>query len=277
MTTKSHYESHTAESYESAYFYQKGAYTDYLRTLVQKRLQLGSVDAPPAASQRVLLDIGGGTGTFTRMLVQGISVQAVVVDPFLEKQSIDNKDHDANVSFVAEPAEAFLGLAKETDTWRRNGFDQVLLKEVAHHLADADRVGIFRGMYQDLRPTTETTSYPSLLIITRPQTDIDYPLWDEARSVWARNQPALQQFVSELEEAGFSNVLHSMEAYSCEIPLARWQTMVKSRFWSTFANFTDDELVKACETIAMNEKDRIDNNGTLRFQDRLLFISAYKI
>jgi len=148
----------------------------------------------------------------------------------------------------------------------------IIIKEVAHHFADSDRVPIFRGMFEGLVPSSGP---PSLLMITRPQKDIDYPLWDEAREVWAKNQPSLHQFVSELQTAGFSEIEHTVEAYPCVIRLERWQSMVKARFWSTFANFSDEELRQACDTIAEKESHRIQD-GSLHFEDRLLFITAKK-
>jgi cyclopropane fatty-acyl-phospholipid synthase-like methyltransferase len=271
-TTKSHYESHSADSYESAYFYEVGTYTKHLRDLCQTRLQ---IDQAGINRPRILLDIGGGTGTFTRMLIQDTpGCRAVVVDPFLEKKTKEEESvTDDPVSFVSAPAEAFMTEPSQDDLWWRRDFHQIMLKEVAHHFADQDRVPIFRGMWEGLVPATGP---PSLMMITRPQRDIDYPLWDAAREVWAKNQPSLDQFVSELTAAGFSDIQHSIEPYPCVISLERWQSMVKARFWSTFANFSDVELEEACRVIAENEKHRISDDGSLHFEDRLLFITANK-
>lgn len=277
-TAEDHYKAHSAESYEQAFFYEAGAYTERLCSLVQDRLQLKA--QPQQPQQKRLLDIGGGTGSFTRMLVKETNVSAVVVDPFLEKSSEADDDKDDSVRFVAEPAEAFMkDVVDNSDpddtNWWRSNYDFVLLKEVAHHFAEADREPIFRGMWKGLRPTS-SSSHPSLLLITRPQYEIDYPLWDEARHVWAQNQPSLKTFVSELRRAGFCDIQHTIEPYPCSVPLGRWQSMVKSRFWSTFSHFSDEQLETACETIAENEKHRI-KDGVIMFEDRLLFISAKKI
>ena len=51
--------------------------------------------------------------------------------------------------------------------------------------------------------------------------------------------------------------------------------MVKQRCWSTFSEFSDDQLERACEVIA---KDCVvDVDGVLHFEDRLVFISARKV
>jgi hypothetical protein len=149
------------------------------------------------------------------------------------------------------------------------------MKEVIHHLNDKDRVEIYRGMRQELE-SIDDEKIPSLLIITRPQHDHDYPLWEEARQVWAKNQPSLEKIKGELREAGFRDIHHTVESYSCSTPLKRWLHMIESRFWSTFSNFTDQELKKACNRIQRDEKGRVDDKGNIHFEDRLLFVTARK-
>jgi cyclopropane fatty-acyl-phospholipid synthase-like methyltransferase len=271
MSTRSHYEHHTADTYESAFFYEAGDYSESLSRLVRQRLQLE--EATPLFP-RTLLDIGGGTGNFSKMLVANVdAAQCIVVDPFLEKGMQSN--NDGKVMFEKVPAEIFMDKAAADQEWRRKGFHQVLMKEVFHHFKSEDRPRILRGMYEGLLSIEngKERSTPSLLIITRPQTDIDYPLWDEARDVWAKNQPSLQEIVDNLESAGFVEVSHTR--YPCVINLERWQSMVKSRFWSTFAEFTDEELNAACESMVEREKDKIKGDK-IHFEDRLLFVSARK-
>lgn len=269
MTSKSHYEAHTSESYESAFFYEEGAYTQYLCDLVVERLCLNDQKAG------TLVDIGGGTGNFTRMLVaaSGSSdFQAIVVDPFLPESS----GSDRLQFFKASAEEYMMQEIDDSDKTWRQGYSQVLMKEVVHHFAPADRVDIFRGMLEGATTvSSDTLKIPSLLIITRPQREIDYPLWDEAREIWAKNQPHVDELMKDLSTAGFAAVDYTVEAYPCEIALERWQKMVKERFWSTFANFSDSELEAACNTIAKSETGRTDANGVLRFEDRLVFIKAH--
>jgi hypothetical protein len=42
MATSSHYEAHSADSYEEAYFYEPGAYMQHLVDLTSARLKLGA-------------------------------------------------------------------------------------------------------------------------------------------------------------------------------------------------------------------------------------------
>jgi hypothetical protein len=50
--------------------------------------------------------------------------------------------------------------------------------------------------------------------------------------------------------------------------------MIKARFWSTFSNFTDQELEEACQRITRDEANRVDEKGDIHFEDHLLFITA---
>jgi hypothetical protein len=261
VQTKSHYEGHTSTSYENAFFYEPGVYQEYLRDKVRASLRLTS------EVEHVLIDIGGGTGNFTRAIIEGTQVTAIVVDPFLEDSSVDINSQ--SVQFVKAAAEEYKQ-PPGANSWR-TGYSQVLLKEVIHHLAATDRVAVLRGIREGM--SSNSTTKPAILIITRPQRDIDYPLWNDAREVWARNQPSLEELVNDLNEAGFQNVEHTVEAYKCQIPIARWKDMVRARFWSTFSSFSDSELEKACDVIEKNEAGRTVN-GVISFEDRLLFIKA---
>lgn len=239
---------------------------DYLSKLVRDRLGLAE------ATKRRLLDIGGGTGNFTKLIVQDSpQVEAVVVDPFLEETD-DGNSGDA-VKFVKASAESLAQPAVAEEWWKRD-YHQVLMKEVVHHLESSeDRVAVFEGIVRDVSSSSDG---PGVLIITRPQVEIDYPLWAEARQVWADNQPSATELESELKQAGFTNVSNTIEAYPCDIELERWLSMVRGRFWSTFSNFSDEELEEACDRMRKDEADRVDEKGVIRFEDRLVFISASK-
>lgn len=312
--TSGHYERHTTDTYESAYFYSPGEYTDWLRDRVREALNVGSSDSTatptPSATTtpRRLIDIGGGTGNFTSMILDGVpNVEAVIVDPFLEASN----DVDAGsgsgrdgairkIRFVKAGAEDYAAPAADTNTtgstaasntistdsplggegdddettwWKRN-YHQVLMKEVVHHLAANDRIDIFRGLRMGLvaRSSDDTNTAASILIVTRPQVDIDYPLWPEARAVWAANQPSAPDIKADLASAGFCDVESTVQTYPAQIQLNRWLDMVRGRFWSTFSSFGDAELEEACELIQKEAKT--DADGVAHFEDRLVFITA---
>lgn len=322
-----HYSSHhDADSYEDAYFYEPGPYAEALREKVQAALGLSRsslVPAPTAAKGlppmsdasssalrpgggRILLDVGGGTGNFTNMLLVGTSnLQAVVVDPFLvddvkadEKASLSLDEAPPPpppIRFVKAGAEAFIRDGSGSDQqswWWKSGYHQVLMKEVIHHVKADDRVSVFRGLLDGTAPlidsdgTTGDSSSsnatgnhcalpPSLLIVTRPQSDIDYPLWDAARHVWASQQPALDGIVRDLEAAGYVKVASSVHSHPCAVSLTRWERMIRNRFWSTFSHFSDEELDDGIRQMEESERHRLDEANVLHFEDRLLFISAH--
>jgi hypothetical protein len=316
--TASHYETHAdKDSYEDAYFYEPGAYMQYLVQLTKDRLCLDESTSTHQRSRRFrrILDIGGGTGNFAKSLIQSAStttnnnviVEVIVVDPFLDPTTIttscynDVDEVSEALKFVKASAENFLengtthdGNNVSVPWWRESGsYHQVLMKEIVHHLDAKDRVGIFRGIHQGLAQVTQQKQQhyercgastatndnhriPSLLIITRPQVAIDYPLWEEARQVWKINQPSVEELVHDLQEAGFTDIQYTLESYPCHISLQRWKSMVKNRFWSTFSNFSDDELVIASKHIELDYHDRIDDHGNIHFEDRLLFLTACK-
>jgi hypothetical protein len=310
--TASHYDAHADKnSYEDAFFYEPGAYMTHLVELTKNRMQLDRKNP----IKRRILDIGGGTGNFAEALIRAAAptssdtdkdspptspLQIIVVDPFLDPTTIttkvsatdkledDSSSAKAPLQFVKASAEDFLNAESSPGSawWRTAGsYHQILMKEIVHHLNLKDRVGIFRGMYQGLAelqvfrekdPNNTTNCIPSLLIVTRPQIEIDYPLWEDARQVWRDNQPSVEELVQDLHEAGFQNVQHTLETYPCSISLQRWQSMVQNRCWSTFSNFTDEELLSACARIASDYQDRIDDDGNIHFEDRLVFLTACK-
>jgi hypothetical protein len=202
----------------------------------------------------------------------------------------DDDDDDAEGEHDDERATSQIGQNKSS--WRkRGGYHQILMKEVVHHLRAEDRVHIFRGMYDGLssvipsrgldggEDTSDSSSMllPSILIITRPQVDIDYPLWDKAREVWKDNQPSVDEIEHDLQKAGFRRVSSTVEAYPCSIKLHRWQDMILTRFWSTFSHFDDDELEFNARTYIPDVyKDRVDDDGDIHFEDRLVFVRAFK-
>mmetsp|Transcript_4287 Transcript_4287/g.5861 ORF Transcript_4287/g.5861 Transcript_4287/m.5861 type:complete len:273 (-) Transcript_4287:366-1184(-) len=271
MTILKHYSKHSATSYESAFFYSSNIYLQHLTTLVHNHFGWSTTTT---ASHLTLLDIGGGTGSFTKRIIDGFpSITAIVLEPFLEPAHNLNLQ---NLSFYQAAADAFLTPIQPTSSdmprWR-SGYHHVLMKEMVHHLPEEQRTAIFQGIRSGFQRCPQHDNAPALLIITRPKEDIDYPIWPAAKQIWAQNQPAHDEIMQDLKEAGFNRVLCRTHGYACRIELSQWKSMVQGRCWSTFSSFTDEELREACE--AMDEQYTIDEKGQISFEDRLIFISAY--
>mmetsp|Transcript_7919 Transcript_7919/g.15611 ORF Transcript_7919/g.15611 Transcript_7919/m.15611 type:complete len:136 (-) Transcript_7919:533-940(-) len=131
-----------------------------------------------------------------------------------------------------------------------------------HHLEDRSRF-LHALRRNRLRP------HARLLIVTRPQVEIDYPLWPAATAVWAAAQPAEAVLVEELKLAGFTDVHACTRAFACSVPVDQWCGLIESRFWSTFSNFTDEELRAATKEIRARS-----SSDPLVFEDRIVLISA---
>ena len=334
-----HYESHTSTSYESAFFYSEKEYTTWLCNLVRDALGISSVvtddklvvdggttrcgcnsdkhysddsalatadDSGRERKKRVLLDVGGGTGNFTSMVIGGVdTMEGIVVDPFLPASSStastfcnNNQGEKQRLKFVKASAEEFIPSGhklhtlnkdekKEDDVipWWKTGYNHVLLKEVVHHFDANERVGIFTGIRNGLiknnkhgmdedGSSTRMNEGASILIITRPRIDIDYPMWSAAKDVWATNQPSANDIVSDLRKAGFQDVQQCIKSYPCEVELNRWVDMVRNRFWSTFSHFTDEEIEEGCERIMKEVQQPDGQEVMIQFEERLVFITA---
>jgi len=105
-------------------FMNQELYVDYLSCVVRDRFGLTSATRSMNTQTRRILDIGGGTGYFTRQLVDGVSnLEAVVVDPFLLEASSLTEDDDEQIRFVKAAAPNVL-LLHQT----RNGGEVTIIK-----------------------------------------------------------------------------------------------------------------------------------------------------
>jgi hypothetical protein len=151
------------------------------------------------------------------------------------------------------------------------------MKEVIHHVKTKDRLSIFQGIYNNLKDMPPTKEPNILNIKIRSYTMIDYPLLEAAREVWTANQPSFHEIEADLSEAGFARISCTTEIFPRSTPLDLYQSMVRGRFWSTFFNFSDDELNRASELIGKDASSKIDEKSVIQFEDRLLLISAYNL
>jgi len=236
--------------YEKALFYAPGPYNTWLADEVTSALALQGGEA--------LADVGGGTGSFTKELMdRAVDLRPLVIEP---STSMLVKARERGLATLLTDAAAFASSSKSQKI-EDPAFDRVLLKEVAHHLDD--RVNLFAGLRRHLRPGGR------MLIVTRPKKDIDYPFFKAAKDVWIAHQPDPQEYVTEMLLAGFSNarVVDSWKAFPCSTSKVDWFSFIRNRGWSTFAHFDDAALQDGC-----NEIDLCFNGDDLKFEDRLVFV-----
>ena len=284
VTTHDHYASHTAASYEGNLFYSsESPFTRLLRDEVISSLNLNCLSLKESVC---LLDIGGGTGNFTRMVLDHydhqnnmntntntdryihhhiISHQGIVLDPFLEANrdviaSSESRSSGVDIQFIKEEAQIFArgDECRTTENEWMKSFNMCLMKEVVHHFEPKERYEIFRGIHRQLKCNHSSSSQAHMntlssdfLIITRPKWNIDYPFydWKKVRDIWAMNQPGVEDIEEDLRNAGFNRVNHRVVPFKCITTIKKWTDMIQGRLWSTFSHFNDDELSEACQRI----------------------------
>ena len=248
-----------AKAYEASFCYAEG--TPFWTSLVgwvAEALALESTDA--------LVDVGGGTGSFTSALraERSVVADALVVDPSeaMLAQAAARRGLRTVVSgalpFFEERADALRAGAAAP-------MDKILFKEVVHHFDAATFDSIAALMAQTLRPGSGR-----MLIVTRPQ-DVEYPLWPAARRTWRKNQPPASLYETALSDAGFAATT-SERRFRWELPRDAWFDHVRARAWSTFAAENFDDVALA-EGIAEAEREAGDDE-TLCFDEVMLFIEA---
>ena len=109
-----------------------------------------------------------------------------------------------------------------------------------------------------------------VVIITRPH-EVEYPFFEAAHAVWRRNQPRKEYYISLLEEIGF-RVSVTVFDYPAKLNITWWTNMVRNRFWSTFSEFNDKEILSGINEI----KEKYGNSGFVDFTEKIVLIVAEK-
>ncbi|KAJ1455434.1 S-adenosyl-L-methionine-dependent methyltransferase [Pelagophyceae sp. CCMP2097] len=257
LPSEGHY-ANVATIYHGNVYYGRSALREWQHGVILAALDLH-------AGHRVA-DVGGGNGEFVKECLEAAphaeTMALCVVEP-----SAAMREAPATQAKAAEPAVTILGLdaaAWAADAAEGQRHHRVILKEVVHHLDD--RTAFFRDVREN---RLEQGGY--VLVVTRPQHDIDYPFWPAASAVWAAAQPSTDDVVAELKAAGFDDVSETVEVFGVGLALNVWLEMIKQRFWSTFSNFNDDELEQGCDYVRRTHASQ----GVLRrFEERYVLVRA---
>jgi ubiquinone/menaquinone biosynthesis C-methylase UbiE len=282
--TSSNQEAHygdVAQHYNQAWFYEDG--TDYQRWLVQSLME--RLQTTPSGR---VVDLGGGTGNFSAALHKECKLEQRIlcVDPSGPLLAQCQK-HVASVEPLLADG---LGFVAKQD--QEQAYDRMLLKEVIHHFPPADLGILFAGAFRQIRPGGRVT------IMTRPHDSSHYPFFPAAHQTWASVQLHENVYAQAMEKAGFAVTLDHAD-YPVEMPLSRWLDMVNGRFWSTLHGFSEGEMKEGLEQIrAMvleegkekgvwvkkeegegkeGEEEEGDDDPTITFPDRIVFITGVKI
>lgn len=254
------YEQHYVDA---AKLYDKQVFYDSKGPLVQWQLEKVLSKLSLSSSTR-LADIGGGTGIFTKELVDKSGCSAVLVEPAPEMiKQAEEREGGAGMKCVCASVQDFL----TSCAGDKEKFDRLLLKEMAHHIPEEERKSSFEGLADLLEPGGK------LLILTRPH-DPDYPLFAASRLEWQKDTPA--SFHPGLEDAlraAGLKVETTSEAFPMALPKKVWYDMIRQKFWSCFSNLSDEQLEAGIKEL---EDQGAAGKEEFTFKEVELFIMATK-
>jgi trans-aconitate methyltransferase len=230
-----------ADIYDKVWHFS-AQYQDAMLANIIELLRLAPADT--------LADLGGGTGAYTKRLRDAVGLkQAYCIEPsrnmYLEAAKI------AGIEPFCADAAGFMALDLP--------FSKVLLKEVVHHIPE--RETLWRYLRQKL------PAQGRILIVTRPQ-DIKLPLFEQAKAAFRQKQPHQDSLLAELRAGGFDAEAH-VRPYVFSLPKATWFDMLRSRFMSDLAPFTDAEIEAGIQEI-----DAAHPGDSIEIPDTLLYIAA---
>lgn len=246
-SARDHYD-RLAATYDENWAYSP-AFLDWMSGCVQRRLRVTSTD--------VVADIGCGTGLYAGGLAEHGAVVACVDASagMLAQVPGDGRlvPVQANVEDVA--------LGRAALPYER--FDAMLLKEVLHHVAGSERAGVIAGLARLLRPGGR------MLVVMLP-TVISYPLFGAALELFARRQPDPAEITDQMRAAGLEAEL-TLESFPLAFPTGRYLQMVRNRYMSLLARFSDAELEAGVAEIA-----RAHPGEEIAFEDTFAFVLGTK-
>ncbi len=230
-----------ADIYNKVWYFSE-QYQQTMLTNIINLLQLGKDD--------VLADVGGGTGAYTRLLLEKAGLnKAYCIEPsrgmFLESQKIPT------IESICADADQFMRLDLD--------FTKVLLKEVVHHIPNRET------LWQYLH--TKLPRQGKILIVTRPY-EIALPLFEAAKSAFRQKQPKHETLMQELEASGF-NASFKIHPYEFTLDKSVWFDMIRQRFMSDLAGFTEEEI-----EAGLQEIDAKHSSDTIEIPDRIIYLLA---
>jgi SAM-dependent methyltransferase len=240
---KTHYDS-IAKVFNKVWQFSDG-YKNWILGNIQELLELDKDD--------ILIDIGGGTGTFTSMLKDKSNIKkAICVEP--SQSMFQEAKNFKNIDFICQDA---LSFSKSTSIQ----YNKILLKEVIHHIENRQK--LWKNLYENLPKKSK------ILIITRPK-KIKFPLFNKALEEFSKNQPPIDILIEELEENKFI-VFSKILSYSFTLSNSEWYMMIENRFMSDLGKFSNKEINLGISELKNNHKDHSYN-----IKDDIIFIVATK-
>lgn len=243
--TLTHHYASLSDSFNNAWYFSD-TYRRWMAEQIISALDIQESDK--------VVDLGGGTGFTAELVYQlaNLKEHVLCVDPSPEMLE-EAKQLDGVTTLLGDDT---------TFTETQSPYHKLLLKEVVHHFKN--RPLLFQKISENFPKEGK------LLIITRPQRT-EFPFFEDAHLAFKKGQPAPQLIISELQQVGFTIELNIIP-FPLEINASRWYQMLKQRFMSHLAEFSDSALEKGIEAVRQQYKGQ----KQLNFNDNLIFITAEK-
>jgi 2-polyprenyl-3-methyl-5-hydroxy-6-metoxy-1,4-benzoquinol methylase len=136
--------------------------------------------------------------------------------------------------------------------------DVIIMKEAIHHVPGSERPATVAGLAGLLSPGGR------ILIIMLPAR-ISYPLFTAALERFERCQPDPAAVAAMLRDAGLQTGL-TYDSYRLSLPRQRYLAMVRDRYMSLLAAFSDAQIENGIDEIARRyPADRLEFDDTFAF------------
>jgi SAM-dependent methyltransferase len=215
------------------------------------------LDRAAIAPGQVVVDIGCGTGLYSRqMAAAGTTV--ICADP--SQAMLDQLP--GNPALIPVQASA-QDIAEHRITLPVGRLDAIVIKEAIHHVPASGRQAVLSGLAGLLAPGGR-------IVIAMLPASISYPLFTAALQRFESLQPDPAGIAATLSGAGLETEL-TYDSYTLTFDKDRYLSMVRNRYLSLLADFTDAELERGITEI----QERYPGDR-LEFADRFAFIRGWR-
>lgn len=244
-STQAHYD-RLAASYDQNWAYSP-AYIAWMSKCI--------LDRAAIQPGQVVADIGSGTGLYSSRLAAAAG-RVICADP--SQAMLDQLPDDPSLIPVRASAQDIAARRTKLPAER---LDVIVMKEAIHHVPASDRATVLRGLGELLAPGGR-------IVIAMLPVRIGYPLFTAALERFERLQPDPADITTSLSDAGLETEL-TYDSYTLTLAKDRYLSMVRNRYMSLLASFTDAELERGVTEI----QERFPGNR-LEFADQFAFIRA---
>lgn len=245
-----HY-SNVSNDYNSNYNIGNNSYEKWILLIIIKELNIDQ--------NSIIADVGGGNGLFSKQIFDEVQLNSPVLCVDSSYEMIKNAERFKGVIPECLDALQFAELYKT----KKERFNGILLKEMIHHIPRNK----IQTLFTELKDLITTNGI--ILTITRPN-KVSYPLFKEAHKVWFEQQPSKEDLLTCMKNAGL-NVMCRSIFFDISMTKEQWFHIIKSRFWSTFSHFSDDELDEGINEIKIMLADQANIEMT---EELILFIAT---